>query len=251
MTWWAELYDDALADVLLERVDPAAVEVTVGFLRRVLAVEPGDRILDQCCGVGGLAIPLARAGFDVVGVDQAAGYIARATAASEDVRERARFFVGDAFGWRPERMCHAAFNWWTSFGYAPRDADNLRMLKRAAEAIVPGGRFALDFLNVPQVLRAFAPTVTISRATPRGTIELTRETTLDLAAGTMHKTWRYVLPDGTRPERTSVIRMYMPSQLVELLRAAGFDDIELYGDETGAPLTIDSPRCIAVAVRLA
>ena len=67
----------------------------------------------------------------------------------------------------------------------------------------------------------------------------------------MHKTWRYELPDGSRPERTSTLRMYMPSQLVELLRASGFDDIELYGGETGEPLTIDSPRCIAVAVRLA
>jgi hypothetical protein len=181
----------------------------------------------------------------VVGVDQSARYIERATAASANLG--AQFFVGDAFTWRPDRMCNAAFNWWTSFGYAARDADNLQMLKRAAAAIVPGGRFALDFMNIPQVLRQFQPTVTVER----GAITLTRETTLDLATGTMHKTWRYVLPDGTHPERTSAMRMYMPSQLVELLRTAGFDDIALYGDETGEPLTIDSPRCIAVAVRLA
>jgi len=246
MTWWAELYDDALADVLLERTD---VERTLKFLRNVLAIAPGDRVLDQCCGIGSLAIPLARAGFEVVGVDQAAGYIARATAAAAGAS--AKFFVGDAFTWRPERMCNAAFNWWTSFGYAARDADNQRMLKRAAEAIVPGGRFALDFMNVPQVLRGFQPTVVVERD---GT-KLTRETTLDLAAGTMAKTWRYELPEskivGTQPVRTSTLRLYMPSQLIELLRASGFDDIELYGDETGEPLTIDSPRCIAVAVRLA
>ena len=244
MTWWAELYDDALADVLLERTE---TDRTLGFLRRVLAIEPGDRVLDQCCGIGSLAVPLARAGFEVVGVDQAARYIERATEAARAAGVDARFFTGDAFTWRPERMCNAAFNWWTSFGYAARDADNMQMLKRAAQAIVPGGRFALDFMNVPQVLRGFQPMVTIERAG----IKLTRETTLDLAAGTMHKTWRYELPDGSRPERTSTLRMYMPSQLVELLRASGFDDIELYGDETGEPLTIDSPRCIAVAVRLA
>jgi SAM-dependent methyltransferase len=238
MSWWADLYDDALADVLLERTD---VEHTLAFLRRVLCLEPGDRVLDQCCGIGSLAIPLARQGFEVVGVDQAARYIERATAAAGDAS--AKFFVGDAFTWRPDRMCNAAFNWWTSFGYAARDVDNLQMLKRAAQAIVPGGRFALDFMNIPQVLRGFRPTVTIERAG----LELTRETTLDLAAGTMHKVWRY----ADRPDRTSALRMYMPSQLVEMLRAAGFDDIELYGDETGEPLTIDSPRCIAVAVRLA
>lgn len=247
MTWWTELYDDALADVLLERTDEVATARTIRFLRRVLELEPGDRVLDQCCGIGSLAIPLAREGFEVLGVDQAAAYIHRAIAAARAADVDARFFIGDAFTWRPERMCNAAFNWWTSFGYALRDAENRKMLERAAQAIVPGGKFALDFMNVPQVLRAFQPTVTIERAG----IKLTRESTLDLAAGTMSKTWRYELPDGTRPERTSVMRIYMPSQLIELLRTAGFDDIELYGDETGAPLTIDSPRCIAVAVRLA
>lgn len=190
MTWWADLYDDALADVLLERTDGAATDRTVGFLRRVLAIEPGDRVLDQCCGIGSLAIPLARAGFEVIGVDQAARYIERATEAARAAGVDAKFFSGDAFTWRPDRMCNAAFNWWTSFGYAARDADNLQMLKRAAQAIVPGGRFALDFMNVPQVLRGFRPTVTIERAG----IKLTRETTLDLAAGTMHKTWHYELP---------------------------------------------------------
>ncbi len=247
MTWWAELYDDALADLLLERVDEAATARTIAFLRRVLAVEPGDRVLDQCCGIGSLAVPFAREGFELMGVDQAAGYIDRAIKAARAAKVDARFFIGDAFTWRPERMCNAGFNWWTSFGYAARDADNAKMLKRAADAIVPDGRFALDFINVPQVLRAFQPTVTVERAG----IALTRETTLDLAAGTMHKTWRYTLPDGTTPIRTSTLRMYMPSQLVELLRSSGFDDIELFGDEDGSPLTIDSPRCIAVAVKLA
>lgn len=247
MTWWADLYDDALADVLLERTDEAATARTISFLREVLALEPGDRVLDQCCGIGSLSIPLAREGFEVLGVDQAAGYIDRAIAAARAAEVDARFFVGDAFTWRPERMCNAAFNWWTSFGYAARDAENAKMLKRAADAIVPGGRFALDTMNVPQVLRAFQPTVTIERAG----ITLTRETTLDLAAGTMCKVWRYALPDGSTQTRTSTLRIYMPSQLVELLRSSGFDDIELFGDEDGSPLTIDSPRCIAVAVKLA
>ena len=81
MTWWADLYDDALANVLLERTDATATARTIAFLRRVLAVEPGDRVLDQCCGIGSLAIPFAREGFELLGVDQAAGYIRRAIAA--------------------------------------------------------------------------------------------------------------------------------------------------------------------------
>jgi 2-polyprenyl-3-methyl-5-hydroxy-6-metoxy-1,4-benzoquinol methylase len=247
VTWWAELYDDALADVLLERTDAASIERTLGFLRRVLAIAPGDRVFDQCCGIGSLAIPLARAGFDVVGVDQAARYIERAAAAAAAANVTLELAAGDAFEWLPARPCAAGFNWWTSFGYADTDAENLKMLARAADALLPGGRFALDTMNIPQVLRAFAPTVTITRAS----ITLVRDTTLDLGGGVMHKTWRYTLPDGSRTEHTSKLRLYMPRELGDLFRAAGFDDLAFYGDETGEPLAIDSPRCIVVGRKAA
>jgi len=253
MTWWAELYDDALADMLLERADATAIERTVGFLRDVLAIAPGDRVFDQCCGIGSLAVPLAHAGFEIEGVDQAARYIERATAAARDagVAARARFALGDAFAWQPAVACAAAFNWWTSFGYAAADADNLRMLARAHAALEPGGRYALDFINLPQVLRDFQRHVAITRDTPRGRVTLLRETSLDLGRGVMHKTWQYFFPDGARRMASSELRLYLPHQLVEMLRDVGFVAVALHGDELGGPLTLDSPRCIAVARKAA
>jgi len=248
VTWWATLYDDALADMLLERADAASIERTIDFLRRVLAISPGDHVFDQCCGIGSLAVPLAIAGFRVTGVDQAARYIERATTAARraEVTERGRFATGDAFAWRPDTPCDAAFNWWTSFGYAERDADNILMLRRAFDALVPGGRYALDFINLPQVLRDFQRHVALTRETPRGIVTLLRETELDLGLGYMRKTWQYFFPDGSRHNATSRLKLYLPHQLVDMLLAAGFEDVALYGDETGEALTIDSPRCIAV-----
>jgi len=42
--------------------------------------EPNERVLDAGCGTGNYALALARAGFRVVGVDSAAGMLARARA---------------------------------------------------------------------------------------------------------------------------------------------------------------------------
>ncbi len=247
MTWWADLYDDALADLLLERADSAAIERTIAFLRRTLVLQPGDRVFDQCCGIGSLAVPLATAGFEVVAVDQAARYIERGKAAAAAAGAKLELVTGDAFEYVPAAPCAAAFNWWTSFGYAETDEDNARMLSRALESLVPGGRYALDFVNLPQVLRGFQRHVSITRETPRGSVTLLRETEVDLAAGYMHKTWRYFFPDGERRTATSQLRLYLPHQLAELLITVGFEQVTLYGDESGEPLTIDSPRCIAVA----
>jgi SAM-dependent methyltransferase len=243
--WWSELYDDLLADVLLDGTTDAEVDATVLFLARELALSPGDRVFDQCCGTGRLAIPLARWGAEVVGVEQAARYVERA-------RERARaagvapaFTVGDAFEHVPDRPCAAAINWWTSFGYLPDDDANARMLRRAFEALAPGGRFALDMPNVPGLLAAFRP----HEITRRGETIMLRESRLDLARGLLHKRWTFLAPDGRRIERPSTIRLYTPDRLVALLEAAGFTGARVLGGVDGRPIALDSPRCIVIARR--
>ena len=45
--WWSALYDDVLADVLLEGTSPEEVAATVRFLVDVLGLEPGARVFDQ------------------------------------------------------------------------------------------------------------------------------------------------------------------------------------------------------------
>ncbi len=245
--WWASLYDDLLADVLLVRGDDGDTARTLRYLTAQLHLTPGCRVFDQCCGIASLAIPLARAGHAVVGVDQAARYIERGRADAAAAGAAVELHVGDAFEFVPRSPVRAAFNWWTSFGYALDDAQNARMLARAFEALEPGGRFALDVMNLPGVLRAFAPTVVTERETAGGRIKLVRDSRLDLAAGALHKRWTYHLPDGRTVEHDSTVRLHLPHTVAELLRGVGFAEVVLHGDTDGSPLALDSRRCILVA----
>lgn len=247
-SWWPALYDDLLADVLLERADGAELQNTLRFLTDALQLSPGARVFDQCCGIGSLSVPLAKH-HSVVGWDLMPGYIERAQRAARAAHLEAELVAADAFHYTPSLACDAGFNWWTSFGYAPSDQDNLRMLQRAFEALRAGGRFALDFMNVPGILRAFQPHVVTRRNTSRGEVMLIRESRVDLAAMAMIKRWTYLLPDGQRVEHDSWVRLYLPHELAALLKRAGFEDVVLYGDLDKTPITLDSPRCIAVARR--
>ncbi len=248
--WWSGLYDDLLAELLLVRDDVAEVEGTMRFLVERLELAPGARIFDQCCGIGSLALPLAQRGFEVVGVDQAAGYVERGNREAKRLEGlRCELFTGDAFTFVPDKPVHGAFNWWTSFGYTGDDARNAEMLARARDALVPGGLFALDTLGLPGVLRGFQPQVVTRRQTPEGEIVLVRETSLDLAAGFMNKVWTYFLPNGRRVTHESRVRLYLPHTLVSLMRGVGFEDVALHGGIHGEPLDADTKRCIVVGRR--
>jgi SAM-dependent methyltransferase len=240
MNWWPELYDDLLADVLLE--DTSEVADTVRFLVEKLRLTPGARVFDQCAGTGRLSIPLAAWGADVIGVEQAPKYVERARAAAGALS--ARFEVGDAFEYVPPHACVGAINWWTSFGYLPEDDANARMLRRAFDALAPGGRFAIDYPNVANLYAAFRP----HDITRKGDITMLRESRFDIARGLLHKRWTFIT-NNRRVERHSTLRLYTPDRLAALLASVGFINLEIYGGVDSAPISLDRPRCIVVGAR--
>jgi SAM-dependent methyltransferase len=72
-------------------LEPGALE----FLNRI-AVAPGTRMLDVACGAGQIAIPAARAGVRVTGVDIATNLIEQARARAKAEGVDAEFNEGDA-----------------------------------------------------------------------------------------------------------------------------------------------------------
>src|SRR6187549_1826286 len=61
-----------------------------------LNLKPGTYVLDVACGTGNLAVPAARAGADVTGIDIAPNLIEQAQANAAAQGLEARFEVGDA-----------------------------------------------------------------------------------------------------------------------------------------------------------
>lgn len=251
--WWRTFYDGWYAAARLDRPDRAAVAADTRFLLAHLRVTPGEspaRVFDQCCGAGRLALPLARAGLSVIGLDLAAAYIRKAEAAADTERLDARFVVGDAFDVVPAGgPFDAAFCWATSFGASADDRRNARMLRRAFEALRPGARFVLDYPNVPGVFRRFRPELVERYPGPGGDLVVTRAWSADLERGLLVQRWSYRAADGRTATRDGHTRLYLPSDLTRLLEAAGFIDIERFGSTAGEPLDLDSPRCICVATR--
>jgi ubiquinone/menaquinone biosynthesis C-methylase UbiE len=103
------------------------------FVER-LGLKGGAKVLDVACGTGNLALPAARAGADVTGVDIAPNLIEQAIAHAESEGLNAKFDVGDA-----EAMPYADGEFdvvMTMFGamFAPRPDVTASELKRVCKS---------------------------------------------------------------------------------------------------------------------
>lgn len=282
--WLQDFYDDLLAEMLLVRsVDE--LQTTTDFLiaqGKLDSTDPTHFVFDQCCGIGNVAIHLAKQGFAVVGVDQATRYIERAQrdAAHAGVDKNTYFAAHDAGTFAPldvtnklSAVCkqkmqdlppdppdppvgayRLVYNWWTGFGHGKTDDDNIQMLQRAYECLSANGTLILDYLHVPAVLKHLQRDVTTEKQTPLGFITLNRRTSVDLLSGRMKKVWRYFVEhdDGriSKTEYTSDLRLYTSWELHSLLQKAGFSSINMYGDLSLSPLSLDTLRCICIAKKL-
>jgi ubiquinone/menaquinone biosynthesis C-methylase UbiE len=105
-----------------------------------LELKPGFRVLDVACGTGNLAIPAARKGADVTGVDIASNLIDQARSRAEAEGVKGKFDVGDAEDLPYE---DASFDVvMTMFGamFCPRPDVTAGELKRVCK---PGGVIAM------------------------------------------------------------------------------------------------------------
>ena len=247
--WWEKLYDTPFEALMRQTRSDEKMDRIGAFLVEALHLDQGALVFDQCCGTGRVGQALAARGMRVVGADQSESSVATARREAEDRQLDMAFEVADAFEWSPAEPCDGAYNWWTAFANTPSDARNEKMLHRAFEALRPGGRFALDYFNLPFLHRHFQPTRVAEVSTDDGDLMVVERNRLDLPEGALRPSWTFVWPDGRREVQRGYIRLYQPHELGRMMRAAGFTSLTFYGGPDGGRLTTVSPRCIVVGQR--
>jgi SAM-dependent methyltransferase len=243
LPWFETIFDERYPQLFgpLESNPEDEVEEILSLL----APPPGGRILDLGCGRGRHAVPLARRGYVVTGVDLSETMLrlARERVAWEDlrvewVREDMRTFR------RPEifDLCLSLF---TSFGYFS-DEENQEVLENVARSLKEGGRFLLDLRNAGKGLdRIEGRNRTIE--VPAGTLRMS----IRFDCGTRRAVAEHVLVrhDGISIASAFDVRIYSAEELDDAIEKAGMRVTGLYGSLSGAPLTDESERMVVVALR--
>jgi ubiquinone/menaquinone biosynthesis C-methylase UbiE len=205
--------------------------------------EDGE-LLDVPCGFGRHAVPLARAGFRITGIDRSEALLAEARRRAGG--ERWPKLVRSDYRELPFRDASfdAALNLFSSLGYLG-DEEDTKALAEIGRVLRAGGRLVIETMHRDLLVRRFQDHDW--RLLGEGLL-LLEQRTFDAASGVAQTTQTLIDKSGDRDSRSYSIRVYTATELLAMLARAGFADARCYGDLGGAPFTTGA-RLVIVATR--
>jgi SAM-dependent methyltransferase len=247
---------------LAQLYDAFSFDADLPLYRRLAAAE-GGRVLEIACGTGRVLVPLARAGFSVVGVDISRPMLELARAKLGHDHQRVELVQADMRTFTlqspPFDLAILAVK---SFCYLTERADQLRCLERIAAHLRPRGLLVIDLLHprpdwvgapvgwlrddLVQSAMGNGSMLTVSR------VESVVSTDLARQVRTIRSTYEVIDMHGRPVAKRYVEWPYRYTHRFEaehLLERAGFEIEAVHGGYAGEPLSNDSPTMLFLARR--
>jgi ubiquinone/menaquinone biosynthesis C-methylase UbiE len=149
---YARWYDDLYRDKDYE----AECDFVEALFHRHLSRTP-QALLDVACGTGGHAIPLARRGYALTGVDLSTQMIELARQKAHAAGLKISFAVADMSNLALGTQFDAVLCMFASIGYMADAAALKQALRGMCRQLKPGGILVFDFWNGHAVAREYAP----------------------------------------------------------------------------------------------
>ena len=237
MRWWESWFGEEYLELYPHR-DLASARREVSFALARLGLEPMP-ILDLACGAGRHSLRFAERGFPPVGLDYSAPLLELARAGGRTLRlvrgdMRALPFGDGAF--------RSVVNFFTSFGYFLREADNMAVVAEIERVLGPGGRFLCDTFGRDYVVSRLVPEE--SRSTGEREYRIRRWWNEETKR--VEKEIEVRRAGSTMTFRESV-RAYTAEELCQMFRRAGLAVEKTWGDFEGGPPGSSAPRLIVLA----
>lgn len=205
-------------------------------------LDGSKRVLDLACAFGRISNALAARGHQLHGVDSSEPLLAIARARAEQMGLDVSYEFGDLLTVPLPSAFDVALLWSTSLGHLGEERDQL-ILERAIESLASGGRLLIESRHWDSMKRDFE-TVTVRHVDSDFLIE---EHEYDPLTGIQWTDQTLITSDGVSRKRYGIRRYSVPELRWRCLEA-GFSRVLAF-NEDGAPLRVDSRRCVIVATR--
>ena len=152
--WFEEWFDTKFYHILYKKRDDDEARQFIDNLAKSLQFKQEQLFMDLACGKGRHSIYLNAKGFDVIGLDLSQQNISHAKQFEND---KLHFFEHDMRDVFAENKFDFVLNLFTSFGYFSDESQNLLAVQAAANALKPGGKLVLDYMNSSKAIATLAP----------------------------------------------------------------------------------------------
>jgi SAM-dependent methyltransferase len=243
-----ESWDDFFGEFYLRAYASAEADETAETqalaAARLAGCPEGGDVLDVPCGYGRHVIPLARAGHRAVGVDRSEVLLAEARRRAG--HERWPKLTRADYRELPfaEGSFDAAFNLFSSLGYLGDD-DDTRVLAEIGRVLRPGGRLVIEIVHRDLLVSNFAERDWHAAGEGRLLLE---QRAFDPVEGVAQTTQTAIYGRGERESRTFSVRLYTATELLAMLRRAGYAETRCFGNLAGEPFGVGT-RLVIVARR--
>ncbi|MEX2446514.1 MAG: class I SAM-dependent methyltransferase [Dehalococcoidia bacterium] len=234
----AVLYDETVRGVLGD----------IEFYRG-LALQAGGPVVELGVGTGRVAVPIAQAGVEVIGIDIEAAMLAVAAerARAAGVESRLHLVEGDMHSFALDAPVELVIVPHRTFLHNLSEADQRATLRACYRALRPGGRLAFNVFNPDlAVLGRSGPSRRDAPYDADGRIAARVE---HAAAAPVVTTWLRWREGGETRRARLTLRYVSRDEMGRLLLDAGFEVESLSGDFFGTPFGETSTEMVWVARR--
>jgi SAM-dependent methyltransferase len=238
--WFGEAIAASYDESSAEMFEPAVVEPVVDFLADLA----GDgAALELGVGTGRIALPLAKCGVRVHGIDLSEAMVARLQA--KPGAERVQVTVGDFATTKVEGAFSLAYLVFNTIGNLTTQDEQVACFQNASAHLKPGGFFVIE-VGVPN-LRRLPPGETV-RAFDISPTHLGFDEYDVARQGLISH--HYSVDDGRLSLRSLPLRYVWPAELDLMARLAGMTLRERWGGWQREPFTSDSQKHVSVWEKL-
>jgi SAM-dependent methyltransferase len=223
-----------------ELFKPEAIDPVVAFLAALVLESAGDRTaLELGVGTGRIAIPLARRGVHVHGIDLSPDMLAELQA--RPGAEAVGVTVGDFATTRVDGRFTLAYLLRNTIMNLTSQDEQVACFENVAAHLEPGGRFLIE-VGVP-ALQRLPPGETVRAFTVTPSHLGFEEYEVATQIAFSHHYW---VTDGQVETLSAPFRYVWPSELDLMARLAGMTLRERWSDWSRTPFTNDSTQHISV-----
>jgi cyclopropane fatty-acyl-phospholipid synthase-like methyltransferase len=242
---WEEFFDEHAPQYMSNSFTQNTL-AEADFIIRELNLPEGSRVLDMGCGTGRHSVELAQRGYRMTGVDISSGMLAEAEKAAGEAGVIVEWIKADATQFKSDEQFDAAICLCEgAFGLLGKDGDaiehNLSILRNINQALKPGGKLIMTVINGLALARKYKQR--------------------DVESGRFDPdTLAEVYPmeyDTTQGKKSMMVRErgFVPTELVLMLRLAGFEKQNIWGGTAGKweqrKLELDEIEIMIIAAKKA